>query len=116
MNFAKHHFESYVNFPEGNELKRVMEVYRQLGFPDACGSMDGTHVRWFSCPKHLTNSCKGKKSYPSLGWMVVVDHNRRILHCSNSVHGAENDIGIAHNDEFVQNIVATICYQIATFS
>ena len=37
--------------------------------------------------------------------MVVVDHNRRILHCSNSVHGAENDIGIAHNDEFVQNIV-----------
>ena len=105
VNFAKHFFESYVNFPEGDELKRVMEVYRQLGFPGACGSMDGTHVRWFSCPKHLTNSCKGKESYPSLGWMVVVDHNRRILHCSNSVHGAENDIGIAHNDEFVQKIV-----------
>ena len=37
--------------------------------------------------------------------VVVVDHNRRILHCSNSVHGAENDIGIAHNDKFVQKIV-----------
>ena len=28
VNFGKHHLESYVNFPEGNELKRVMEVYR----------------------------------------------------------------------------------------
>ena len=34
-----------------------------------------------------------------------MDHNRRILHCSDSVHGAENDIGIAHNDKFVQKIV-----------
>ena len=38
--------------------------------------------------------------------MVVVDHNRRVLHCSNSVHGAENDIGIAlYNDDLVQKIV-----------
>ena len=54
----------------------------------------------------MTNSCKGKESYPSLGWMVVVDHNRRILHCSNSVHGAENDVGTAlYNDALVQKII-----------
>ena len=103
--FSKYYYPPCVTFPEGDEPNRVMEVHRQLGFPGACGFMVGTHVRWFGCPKFLTNSCKGKESYPSLGWMVVVDHNRRILHCSNSVHGAENDIGIAHNDKFVQKIV-----------
>ena len=105
INFSKNYYPRYVTYPEGDELNRVMEVYRQLGFPGACGSMDGTYFRWFGCPKFLTNSCKGKESYPSLGSMVVVDHNRRILHCSNSVHGGENDIGIAHNDKFVQKIV-----------
>ena len=58
--FSKYYYPRYVTFPEGDELNRVMEVYRQLGFPGACGSMDGTHVRWFGCPKFLTNSCKGK--------------------------------------------------------
>ena len=74
--FSKCYYPPCVTFPEGDEPNRVMEVHRQLGFPGACGFMVGTHVRWFGCPKFLTNSCKGKESYPSLGSMVVVDHNR----------------------------------------
>ena len=83
-----------------------MEVYRLLGFPGACGSMDATHVHWAACPKHLTNLCKGKEPYPTLAFMVIVNHNQRILYVSNSVWGAENDIGISHNDEFIQSIIS----------
>ena len=86
-------------------MHRVMEVYRQLGFPGACGSMDGTHVKWSACPKDLRNYCSGEEGYPTLAWMIIVDHNRRILCCFDSVWGAENDIGIANNDRFVERII-----------
>ena len=103
--FSELFYEKYVYMPTGNEMKEVNEVYSRVGFPGACGSMDGTHVRWLSCPLRLTNACKGKEYFPTLAWMVIVDHNRKIMHCSSSIWGAENDIGICNNDLLVQEII-----------
>jgi hypothetical protein len=43
--------------PVGDELKKVMEVYKLLGFNGAIGSMDCTHVKWNKCPASKQNFC-----------------------------------------------------------
>ena len=70
--FADMYYTDFIKFPEGQELSRVMEVYRMLGLPGACGSMDGTHVKWAVCPKYLHHACKGKEGYPTLAWLISV--------------------------------------------
>ena len=87
-------------------MARVMEVYRMLGFPGACGSMGGTHVRWLACSNYLYHSCKGKERYPTLGWLVIVDHNRKVLYVSDVFYGIENDKGMCNIDPLVQSIIA----------
>jgi hypothetical protein len=98
--FTEHCFHLYVKTPEGEKLSKVMEVYRRLGLPGAMGSIDATHVKWDKCPVYLTHACKGKEGYPSLAFMVVVDHSRTITHCSRYFYGACNDKQIIANDDF----------------
>lgn len=93
-------FQEYVYFPEGAELHEIMEVYRKLGLPGACGSMDGTHIHWNRCPKNMSNRCRGKEHSTTLAFLAVVDHNRRILHCSRAYCGAANDKAMFNNDPF----------------
>ena len=64
--FAYLFYSKYVFIPMGNEMKKVNQVYIRIRFPGACGSMDGTHVRWLSCLLSSTISCKEKKHLPSL--------------------------------------------------
>ena len=75
-------------------------MYRKIGFPGACGSMDVTHLRWDNCPKRLTNFYKGRYPYPTLAIQAIVNHNRRILYMSDLFRGKENDKTITVNDSF----------------
>jgi hypothetical protein len=43
--FTEALYSIYVRPPEGEELQRVMERYRRLGFPGCVGSVDCTHVK-----------------------------------------------------------------------
>jgi hypothetical protein len=79
---TKNLFDEYVKVPEGDDLEKVIEVYRKLGFPGALGSMDCTHVKWDKCPVYLQNFCKDKNGNHSLVFQVVVDHSRRIHYVS----------------------------------
>jgi Plant transposon protein len=100
-----HYFNDMVYFPRGEELRRVMEVYRLLGFPGAAGSMDGTHCYWAMCPAEIRMLCKGKEGYPTLGWLAIVDHNRKVLYITDAFWGAENDIDMCRNDKFYTELL-----------
>ena len=75
-------YPCFVKFPTGAELDKVMQTYAELGLPGAVGSMDCTHVEWMMCPKGERFGAKGKEGYPTLAFQVVVDHNKRVLSCS----------------------------------
>jgi len=102
---AEHLFPIHVKIPEGTYLQEVLHVYSRLGLPGAIGSMDCTHVWWAQCPKRLTFDCTGKEGYPTLVFQVVVDHFRRINHCSRHFLGASNDKTIANNDPFTVGVM-----------
>ena len=61
------------------------------------------HIRWWACPKELTNLCTGKEHYPTLSFQVIVDHGRMIRHVSGGEHGSLNDINICQLDELIKN-------------
>jgi hypothetical protein len=103
--FSAAFYTKFIKFPEAEELLRVLEIYRKLGLPGAVGSMDGTHVSWGNCPQSLANECVGKEGYPTLGWMVIVNHNRRVLFCSNENYGSANDINMCNWTPELQDII-----------
>lgn len=91
VNFKREYFKQIVYLPEGEELRKVMDVYKILGFNGCFGSMDCTHLRWNKCPAEWQNYCIGKEGFPTLSFLVVVDHNRRAMIVSRSFFGAAND-------------------------
>ena len=95
-NFAREFETTYIKFPEGEELHRVMEIYRKLGIPGATSSMDGVHVSWGNAPSDVINECSGKEKYPTLAWMVMCDHNHRVTYVSKEVYCSANDINLCH--------------------
>jgi hypothetical protein len=103
--FSKAFYDEFVYFPGGDELSKIMETFAKVGFPGAVGSMDVTHFRWLACPKEEFNLCKGKYPFPTLACQCIVDHNRRILFCSNLYDGRENDKNITADDEFTYDIM-----------
>jgi hypothetical protein len=98
-------FDKFVNFPEGAELKKIMDVFARVGFPGAVGSMDATHFRWWRCPAEEFNFCKGKYPYATLAVQAVVDHNRRILYLTDVYDGRENDKTITLDDPWCYGIM-----------
>ena len=104
--FSKAFLEEYVHFPVGDELLKCMEIYRVLGVPGALGSADCTHVRLGKCPEGLRWLCKGKEDFPTLSFLVIVDHNRKALYVSSAHFGASNDITISKNDPMLLGILA----------
>jgi hypothetical protein len=88
---VEHFFDMFVTIPKGDKLKKVMEVYKMLGFNGCFGSIDCTHIFWKRCPKKWTNYCTGKEKCTTLSFQVAVDHDKRIIMCSGAFFGAAND-------------------------
>jgi hypothetical protein len=106
LKFAETFRKAFIYLPQdGEDLKKVMEIYARLGFPGCIGSMDCTHVHWLNCPEILKNLCIGKEGYPTLAFQVMVDHSKMIRHVSVSCFGAFNDINICHVDTIVRDDV-----------
>lgn len=113
--FVLHYYNAYITQPEGEDFDRVREVYEALGLPGAIGSIDGVHVKWDKCPVQLFNLCKGKETYPTLGYLVIVDHNRRILFSTKSFYGAINDKTMVKVCKYVQDVKFKRIYSDKTF-
>jgi hypothetical protein len=88
---VEHLFPLFVTIPTGHKLRKVMEVYKMLGFNGCFGSIDCTHVFWKRCPKEWANYCFGKEKCTTLSFQVAVDHDKRIIMCSGAFFGAAND-------------------------
>ena len=72
-NFPIALFNKVIKLPkEGDELLKVMNVYRKMGFPGAVGSVDATHIRWHMCPVKYVHAVTGKEKYPSVAFQVLI--------------------------------------------
>jgi hypothetical protein len=81
------------------ELEIVSSDYHSLGLPGCCGSADGVHIGWDRCPAQLLHLYKGKESYPSIAYNVVVTNRRFIQSVSQGHPGARNDKHMSRLDD-----------------
>ena len=78
----------------------------RLGLAGCVGSMDCTHIRLDKCPIELSNLCLGKEKFTSLSFQVVVDHAKRIHHCSRYFFGTVNDKNVTLNDTYPMELAS----------
>lgn len=99
-------YSQWVTIPAGDseELQKILSEYARLGFPNAVGSIDATHIHWARCPAHAANNHTGKEGYPTRAFNVAVSHSGRILSCSKGHPGARNDKAIVRYDGFVNRM------------
>lgn len=81
----------FVTIPKGDKSRKIMEVYKMLGFNGCFRSIDSTHIFWKRCPREWSNFCMRKEKCTTLSFQVAVDHDKRITMCSGAFFGATND-------------------------
>ena len=103
--FVKQFHGKWINRrPSPDELAKIMETYRKLGFPGAIGSVDCTHVGWRRCPYSLANLARGKEDSCTVAFECVVDHRRYIWSCSKGFLGSHNDQNLADADRYMEEL------------
>jgi len=110
-NFVKYLKPEFLYVPEGEELRRLMEVYDRLGLTGAVGSIDCTHIHWDRVPKDLLPLYVGKEGYPTIAYEVIVDHNRKILYTTRGFPGSFNDKTICKYDAYVNGLRTGTLYK-----
>ena len=72
--------DHYIHLPRNAvELKQVQKSYATIGLPGCTGSIDVVHIGWNACPANLLHLYKGKESYPSIAYEVIVNQAREIM-------------------------------------
>ena len=107
--FSECFYQDLIAMPALAGLQERMKQYAALGIPGAMGSLDCTRIRWDKCMEDLRNFCVGKEHFPALTFLVVVDHNRNIIHVSPMAYpGAMNDINIANADPYLIDFLSGV--------
>ena len=97
-------YSTWIFFPKGDDLKRVMDHYDQLGFAGAMGSTDVTHVHWGRATCSHSKFFVGKKGFPTLPFEATVDHTGRVMACTKGYPGSQNDKTIVRLDGAVTTV------------
>jgi len=91
-------FPKVVKLSKGKELEAVLHSFAKVGLPGCVGSMDCTRVKWTMCPARQRWGHVGKEGFPTVVFLVIVDHNKRVQYVSGYYKGSCNDIQICQND------------------
>ncbi len=82
----------------------MTRLYASVSLPGACGLMHVVHIKWSSCPMGDYNQAKGKEDYPTLGFQVITDFNRRILGVYGPQFKTANNKNIMKTDSNMKKI------------
>ena len=85
-------------FASGKLFQQVLQIYSKLGLPGCVGSMDCTRIKWIMCPQRTRWHHVGKEGFPTMVFLVIVDHKHRVQYCSGFFKGSNNDVQIVQND------------------
>ena len=95
----------YIYMPRNDaEVQECCRLYSDLGLPGCVGSIDVVHIGWDACPANMLHLYKGKESYPSIAYEVIVNQRRFIMAVTDGHPGARNDKHICRLDESLRSL------------
>jgi hypothetical protein len=92
----------YLRSPNEEDLKRILSVSEERGFPGMIGSLDCMHWCWKNCPKADHGTYSGKEKEPTVVLEAVASHDLWIWHAFFGLPGTLNDINILDRSPLFQ--------------
>lgn len=86
----------YVRFPRGELFHAVIDGFRERGFPQCGGAIDGTHVPIIAPPQHHTDYYN-RKGWHSMIVQAVVDHEYKFMDIMAGWPGSVHDARVFQN-------------------
>ena len=89
-------------FETKDDVENAEKIFRQLGMPGICTSMDAVHVAWDRAPYTLKWMYVGKEGYATLAWNCHVINTTEFAYVAPAHPGAANDKTLVRYDKLVQ--------------
>ena len=95
-----------ISFPVAiQEVAHVMRGFQNIrGLPCCLGAVDGSHIRWLSCPEEQYYEYRGYKGYPSIGIFAVATANRKFTFVDVGRPGVLSDSTVYSYSDLKRNI------------
>jgi Plant transposon protein len=84
----------YGRQPTEDDLRRILKINANRGFPGCIGSIDCQHWSWEACPIQFAGQFKGKEKKPTIALEAVADGECWIWHAAFGYPGSLNDLNI----------------------
>ncbi|XP_015943196.1 uncharacterized protein LOC107468428 [Arachis duranensis] len=87
--------DEYLQKPNPNDVRRLLQMAEGRGFPDMLGSIDCMHWQWKNCPKAWKGMyMSGYRGVATIVLEVVASSDLWIWHAFFRVSGSNNDINV----------------------
>lgn len=97
--------DEYLRAPNETDLRRILGINSQRGFPGCLGSWDCQHWEWKNCPVAWAGQFKGKEKKPTIVLEAVADAELWIWACHVGKPGSMNDLNILDSSPIVTSIL-----------
>ena len=72
--------EQYLREPNEEDVRRLLAINRERGFPGMLGSLDCMHWEWKNCPIAWTGQFQGKEKAPTVVLEAIASYDLHIWH------------------------------------
>ncbi|XP_020254476.1 uncharacterized protein LOC109831545 [Asparagus officinalis] len=86
--------DEYLRSPNNDDIRRLLEIGEQRGFPGMLGSIDCMHWRWKNCPATWHGMYASHVHEPTIILEAVASYDLWIWHAFFGLPGSHNDINI----------------------
>ena len=98
-------YNNYLQLPNEQQLKEMMDKNAERGFPGMIGSIDCTVIKWRNCPMaHKAAYCGPKTKVPTIQLEAVCDSDLYVWHSYFGMPGASNDINVLDSSPLLDKI------------
>ncbi|XP_076916287.1 uncharacterized protein LOC143575941 [Bidens hawaiensis] len=86
--------QEYLRRPNEDDLRRLLHVGEERGFPGMIGSIDCMHWEWKNCPTAWAGQYAGRSGKPTIILEAVASYDLWIWHAFFGTPGTCNDINV----------------------
>jgi len=97
--------DKYLRAPTEADVKKLLTVGEQRGFPGMLGSLDCMHWVWKNCPTAWHGQYIGKEREPTIVLEAVASYDLWIWHAFFGMPGSHNDINVLDRSSLFSDLM-----------
>ena len=107
--------DEYLRAPNSEDVKNLLAINEERGFPGMLGSIDCMHWTWKNCPTTWHGMYTGKEKMPTLILEAVASQDLWIWHCFFGLPGSLNDINVINRSHVFDPLIHGVAPEVEFF-